>query len=98
MDDKCYILNVDGPSVLKIELHVPHRRELERKFEIVLFVENARMALKSSANESWHLPGSNAPSFVAIQAEMTELKEGSKNSQITAAEATHKVGIIANEL
>jgi hypothetical protein len=80
------------------------------KFEIVLFVENARMALKSSANESWHLPGSNAPSFVAIQRNdrvkavrivkkvQRRIKEGSKNSQITAAEATHKVGIIANEL
>jgi hypothetical protein len=69
------------------------------------------MELKSSANESWHLPGSNAPSFVAIQAETTELrrlegpkkarrriKEGSKNSHITAAEATHKVGMVANEL
>ena len=51
MDDKSSILNVDGPSVLKIELHVP-RRELERKFEIVLFAENARMELKSSAKES----------------------------------------------
>jgi hypothetical protein len=35
MDDKSSIMNVDGPSVLKIELDVP-RRELERKFEIVL--------------------------------------------------------------
>ena len=51
MDDKGSILNVDGPSVLKIELHVP-RQELERKFEIVLLVENARMELKSSAKES----------------------------------------------
>jgi hypothetical protein len=51
MDDKGSILDVDGPSVLKIELHVP-RQELERKFEIVLFVESARMELKSSANES----------------------------------------------
>jgi hypothetical protein len=51
MDDKSSILNVDGPSVLKIELHVP-RRELERKFEIVLLVESARMELKSSENES----------------------------------------------
>ena len=50
MDDKSSILNVDGPSVLKIELHVP-RRELERKFEIVLFAENARMELKSSVVE-----------------------------------------------
>jgi hypothetical protein len=38
MDDKSSIMNVDDPSVLKIELHVP-RRELERKFEIVLFAE-----------------------------------------------------------
>ena len=45
MNDKGSILNVDGPSVLKIELHVP-RPELERKFEIVLFAENARMELK----------------------------------------------------
>ena len=51
MDDKGSILNVDGPSFLKIELHVP-RRELERKFEKVLFVENARLELKSSAKES----------------------------------------------
>jgi hypothetical protein len=36
MDDKGSIHNADGPSVLKIELHVP-RQELERKFEIVLF-------------------------------------------------------------
>jgi hypothetical protein len=33
MDDKGPILNVDGPSLLKIELHVP-RQELERNFEI----------------------------------------------------------------
>ena len=51
MDDKGSILNVDGPSKLKKELHVP-RRELERKFEIVLFTESARMEWKSSANES----------------------------------------------
>jgi hypothetical protein len=51
MDDKGPIPNVDGPSMLKIELHVP-RRELERKFEIVLLAENARLELKNSANES----------------------------------------------
>jgi hypothetical protein len=51
MDDKCPIHNVDCPSVLKIELHVP-RQELERKFEIVLFTESARVGLKSSANEN----------------------------------------------
>jgi hypothetical protein len=41
MDDKGSVHSVDGPSVLKIELHVP-RRELERNFEIVLLAENAR--------------------------------------------------------
>ena len=51
MDDKCSMHNVDCPSELKIELHVP-RRELERKFEIVLFAEIGRVELKSSANES----------------------------------------------
>ena len=51
MDDKCSIHNVDCPSVLEIELHV-RRRELERKFEIGLFAENARLELKSSAKES----------------------------------------------
>ena len=51
MDDKGPIVNVDDPSVLKIELHVP-RRELERKNEIVLFAENGRTETKSSANES----------------------------------------------
>jgi hypothetical protein len=49
------------------------RRELERKIEIVLLEENAWMELKSSANESWRLPGSNAPSFIAIQTKMAEL-------------------------
>jgi hypothetical protein len=40
MDDKGSIpIDVDGPSVLKIELHVPRRRELERKIEIVLLAE-----------------------------------------------------------
>jgi hypothetical protein len=38
MDGKASILNVDGPSVLKIELHVP-RREWERNFEKVLFAK-----------------------------------------------------------
>jgi hypothetical protein len=51
MDDKGSTRNGDGPSVLKIELHVP-RQELERKFEIGLFAESARMELKSSAKES----------------------------------------------
>jgi hypothetical protein len=51
MDDKSSIRNVDGPSFLKIELHVP-RRELERKLEIVLLGESARIELKSSADES----------------------------------------------
>jgi hypothetical protein len=46
MDDKGSVRNVDGPSVLKIELHVP-RRELDQKFEIVRFAENAPMELKS---------------------------------------------------
>jgi hypothetical protein len=47
------------------------RRELERKFEIVLFAENARMALKSSANESQNLPRPIASSFVKIRAELS---------------------------
>ena len=55
MDDKGSMHNVtrdvDGPSELKIELHVP-RRELERNFEIVLLAENARVGMKSSAHES----------------------------------------------
>jgi hypothetical protein len=38
-------------------LHVP-RRELERKFQIILFAENARIELKSSANER---RGANLP-------------------------------------
>jgi hypothetical protein len=65
MDDKGSITNVDGPSVLKKESHVPrrelhrgtdivHRRTdiVERKIEIVLFAENARMELKGGAKES----------------------------------------------
>jgi hypothetical protein len=101
MDDKGSIPNVDGPSVLKKELHVPRpdmekvqdiawshysstynastertwaicitaaciscigaakaldmKNCMERKFEIVLFAKNARMELKSSANESWEV-------------------------------------------
>jgi hypothetical protein len=51
MDDKGSTRNVDGPSILKIELHVP-RQELERKFEIVLLAENARMEWENNANES----------------------------------------------
>jgi hypothetical protein len=38
VDDQSSSNNVDSPSVLKIELHVP-RRELERKFEIVFLAE-----------------------------------------------------------
>jgi hypothetical protein len=45
MDDKGSILNVDGPSVLKIELHVP-RQELKRKFEMVLLAGNAQLGMK----------------------------------------------------
>jgi hypothetical protein len=41
MDDKSSILNVDGPSVLKIELDVP-RRELERKFKKLLLAAKVR--------------------------------------------------------
>jgi hypothetical protein len=51
MNDKGPTINVDAPSELKIELHAP-RREMERKFEIVLLAESARMEPKSSANES----------------------------------------------
>jgi hypothetical protein len=44
-----------GPDVSKnsppLEVACP-RRELERNFEIVLFAEDARVELKSSANES----------------------------------------------
>jgi hypothetical protein len=74
-------------------------------------VKSARIESKSSANESSNLPGSNAPCFVAFQAENTELwwlegpkkdqrriKEGSKNGQIAAAETTHRAGSVANEL
>jgi hypothetical protein len=45
MDDKGSIFNADGPSVLKIELHVP-RRELERNFEIVLLAEKGPTEMK----------------------------------------------------
>jgi hypothetical protein len=37
------------------------RRELQRKFEIVLFAENARKELKR--NESWYVPLQSAPGF-----------------------------------
>jgi hypothetical protein len=47
-------------SALK-SFHVA-RRELERKCEIVLLAENARMELKSSANESSNLPLAVKPS------------------------------------
>ena len=86
------------------------RQELERKFEMVLLAEIARMELKSGANESSNLPGSNAAFFFASQAENSELwwlegpkkdsrkiKEGSKNGQITAAETTHIESSVANE-
>jgi hypothetical protein len=85
------------------------RQELEEHFEIVLLAENARMELKSSTNESWNLPGSNAPCFVAFQAKNTELwwlegpkkdhrriKEGSKNGQIIAVqERLTKLAVLA---
>jgi hypothetical protein len=51
MDDKGCILDVDGPSVLRIELHVP-RREFEQIFEIVFLTGSARTELKSSTKES----------------------------------------------
>jgi hypothetical protein len=63
---------------------------LKRKFEIVLLAEMPRVELKSGANESWRLPGSNAPSFIAIQAKNGRVmvkrrsKEGSKKDQRTA--------------
>jgi hypothetical protein len=70
MDDNSSIRNVDGPSFLKIELHVP-RRELERKFEIVLLAESARTEMRSSANESERadlpLPVSLTPSRAMLQ-------------------------------
>ena len=71
MDDKGSVRNVDGPSALKIELHVP-RRELERNFEIVLLVETPRMELKSSANESCYLPWHSAQVFIAVRVESRE--------------------------
>jgi hypothetical protein len=73
---------------------------IEAKIEIVLLAEKPRVELKSSANESWRLPGSNAPSFIAIQSRMAELwsEEDPKNSQIATTAATHIVGSIANEL
>jgi hypothetical protein len=53
--------------------------------------------MKSSANESWHSPGSNAPSYITPQATPAELwwlegpkkdrgktKERSQNIQLTA--------------
>ena len=61
----------------KLPLHTKssmwrRRRELERKFEIVLFAESARMELKSSVNESYHLPKPVASIFVVIRAEHGE--------------------------
>jgi hypothetical protein len=38
MNDKGSIINVDGPSVLKIELHVP-RRDME-KFQVISASKN----------------------------------------------------------
>jgi hypothetical protein len=50
-------------------LHVP-RQELERKFEIVLLLENDRMELKSSAKDSYDLRHKAAQFLIAIQAEL----------------------------
>jgi hypothetical protein len=47
-------------------------KKFERKFEIVRFAENARVGLQGSATESWHLPRHFAPSFVGIEAELTD--------------------------
>jgi hypothetical protein len=43
---------------MNVELDVP-RQELERKLEILLLAENARMELKSGANES-----SGSPTYI----------------------------------
>jgi hypothetical protein len=49
---------------------VRRRRELERKFEIVLLLENDRMELKSSAKDSYDLRQKAAQFLIAIQAEL----------------------------
>jgi hypothetical protein len=44
---------------------------LERKFQNPFHrIYFAQVEKKSSANEGCHLPGSNAPSFIEIQAEV----------------------------
>jgi hypothetical protein len=53
-------------------LHVA-RRELERKFEMVLFTESARIKPKSSANESQHPDLPPAPSSVVVGAVLRKL-------------------------
>ena len=52
-------------------MHVP-RRELEQKFEIVLWADNALMEMKSSGNESRDLRRPVAPSVITIRAEQGE--------------------------
>jgi hypothetical protein len=65
---------------------------LERKFEILLLAENARMELESSANESGNLPSASAPIFIAVQAEITRFwrLEGKKKDQIRTKEGPKK--------
>jgi hypothetical protein len=53
-DNKSSTIEVDCPAILKVVCPTSYvaRRELERRFEIVLFAENARVELNSSAKES----------------------------------------------
>jgi hypothetical protein len=60
-------------------MHVP-RREFERNFEIVILAENARIKLKSSANERLNLPRPIASSFVKIGAELSVRQQMKKRS------------------
>jgi hypothetical protein len=79
------------------------RQELERKFEIVLLAEDARMELKSSTKmkagtylvRMRHVLSHSKQKNTELwwlegpKKDHRRIKEGSKNGQITAAETTH---------
>ena len=65
----------DGDTTVSINgaaLQVPPP-QLEDSSRNVFWSENARIDMKSGANESWGLPRPVAPSFIAFRAELSKL-------------------------
>jgi hypothetical protein len=60
-------IGTTGINSSALEVACFPRRELERKFEIVLFAEKDRMKPKRSANESSNPPRSVEPGFTKIK-------------------------------